>query len=104
MQLRFARPVTALVVAGLLLGVATVPPAGSSPIDDKRAQAARIQSQIESNGDRIAALGEQYNGARLEFNRATAGIADAKRRFDEAQAQVESKRALLQRRAVDLYT
>jgi peptidoglycan DL-endopeptidase CwlO len=104
MQLRFARSVAVLVITGILLALVTVQSAGSSPIDDKRAQAARIQRQVEANGARIAALGEQYNGALLEFDRATAGIVDARRRFDEAQVQVDTKRDLLQRRAVNLYT
>jgi cell wall-associated NlpC family hydrolase len=104
MQLRFTRSLAILLTISALLGVGTVSSAAGSPVDEKRAQAARIQRQIEANGDRIAALGEQYNGARIEFNRTIAGIADARRRFDEAQAQVDAKRALLQRRAANLYT
>ena len=100
MPLRFARPVAVLVIAGALLAPGAAQSAGGSPIDDKRAQAARIQRQVEANGSRIAALGEQYNGALLAFDQATAAIAEARRRFDAAQAQVAAKRKLLQRRAV----
>jgi cell wall-associated NlpC family hydrolase len=104
MPVRPVGPVAALLVAGALLGLVRAPSTGASPVDDKRAEAARIQRQIEANGHRIAALGEQYNGALFEYNRTTAGIADARRRFDEAQDQVDAKRALLQRRAANLYT
>lgn len=104
MQLRFARPVATLLVATVAFGLVTVQAVGGSPLDDKKAQAAQLQRQIDANGDRIAALGEQYNGALLAYDKATAGIADAQRRFDAAQAQVDIKKKLVQDRAVSLYT
>lgn len=78
--------------------------AGGSPLDDKRAQAAQLQRQIEANGHRIAALGERYNGARIDYEKATAAIAEARRRYEVAQAQVDATRAILNERAVSLYT
>jgi cell wall-associated NlpC family hydrolase len=101
---RYARLVTTLVALAVLTAVASVPAASGSPIDDKRAQAARIQQQIEANGHRIAALGEQYNGAVVAYEEATAGIAEAQRRFGEAQEKVDAKLRLLRARAASLYT
>jgi cell wall-associated NlpC family hydrolase len=98
-----SRPLLAL-AALALLAPALPAPAAASPLDDKRAQAARLQQQIDANGDRIAALGEEYNGARIAYDRAAAGIAEAQRRFDAAQAEVDAKRRVLERRAVRLYT
>lgn len=103
MKHRFARlTVSALCIAlvSVLLGPVA---AQGSPVDDKRAEAAQLQRQIDSNGDRIAALGEQYNGALYEYNKATVDIADAQRRFDAAEAQVNSIRDVLTRRASELY-
>jgi cell wall-associated NlpC family hydrolase len=104
MKQRFARPAIALLAAGMVVAVLGPPAAGSSPLEEKKAQAAQLQRQIEANGHRIAALGEQYNGARMAFEKATAGIADARRRYDAAQRQVEAKRKLLRERAVSMYT
>ena len=104
MQHRFAKPLAVLLSLAALGAMISVPAASGAPVDDKRAQAARIQQQIDANGDRIAALGEQYNGALLAYDEATAGIADAQRRFDGAQREVEAKRKLLRDRAVTLYT
>jgi len=105
MKQRFAsRPLLAIAAVVVVSALLVPASAGGSPLDDKKAQAAQLQRQIDGNGDRIAALGEQYNGALMAYNKATAGIADAQRRFDAAQAQVDAKRKLLQDRAVSLYT
>jgi cell wall-associated NlpC family hydrolase len=104
MKHRFARPVIGLVAMAVVTGALAPSVASSSPLEDKKAQAQQLQRQIEANGNRIAALGEQYNGALIAYDQATAGIADAQRRFDAAQAQVDAKRKLLQDRAVSLYT
>jgi cell wall-associated NlpC family hydrolase len=104
MKQRFARAAVALLAVGLVLGVLGSTVASSSPLDDKKAQAAQLQRQIEANGHRIAALGEQYNGARIAYEKATGEIAEAQRRYEEAQAQVDAKRKVLQSRAVALYT
>lgn len=77
--------------------------ASGSPVDDKRAQAARLQDQIDANGEQISALGEQYNGARLELTEANAAIVDAERRMESAQAQTNDLTKLLSERAATLY-
>lgn len=104
MQHRSARPIAVLLALVALGATIGVPEASGAPIDDKRAQASRLQQQIDANGDRIAALGERYNGARIAYQQATAGIADAQRRFDLAQREVDAKRKLLRDRAISLYT
>jgi cell wall-associated NlpC family hydrolase len=77
--------------------------AGGSPIDDKRAQAARLQQEIDANGAKLDALSEQYHGVEYELARIDAdvartgtGIAQAQHRYDGVRAQVEQ-------RAVQLY-
>jgi cell wall-associated NlpC family hydrolase len=102
MKPRFARTVVAAVLVVALGAIAPVI-AGSSPIDDKNAQAQRLQQQIEANGDRIAALGEQYNGAVIAYDKASAAISDAQRRLDAAKAQAEAIKGTVTARAVELY-
>ena len=103
MKHRFARLMivaTCLALVGALLSPVV---AQGSPVDDKKAQAAQLQKQIVANGDRIAAIGEQYNGALLAYNKASAEIVDSQRRYDAAKAQMEGIRSKVVRRAAELY-
>ena len=76
---------------------------GASPIDDKRRQAAEIQSQIDANDHQIVTLSEQLNGARYRIAQSEAAIADAQRRMDAAIAQRKKIRDILGRRAAQIY-
>src|SRR5689334_22169633 len=69
---RFVRRPGALLLAlaSALFAVIPVHTAAASPIDDKRAEADRLAQQIATNGDRIAALGEQFDGATLALHQA----------------------------------
>lgn len=89
----------ALVAAGVLPAAV----AQGSPLDDKRAQAAALQRQIDANGARAGHLAERLNGARLRMQKAQAGIADAERRTQEAQAQTDKIQRALNARAARIY-
>ena len=65
-----------MVTALTLLGTLTPFSASGSTIDDKKQEAAQLGQEIQSNGDRIAALGEAYNGAVLEYQNAQSGVAE----------------------------
>ena len=52
-----------VVIVALTFGALTPLRASGATIDDKKAEAAHLEAEIQANGDRIAALGEQYNGA-----------------------------------------
>jgi peptidoglycan DL-endopeptidase CwlO len=99
---RLRTPFVAVTVA-LALGTLTPLRASGSTIDDKKAEATRLEAEIQANGDKIAALGEQYNGAVLEYQNAQAAVADARRRLAGAQKQTERMRNLVAARAVALY-
>lgn len=92
-------------LAGLTLGWITmaVAPVSASPISDKQAEARRLEAQIQSTGDRIAALGERYDGAVLAVEQADRDIADSERRLAAAQQQWNLAKVVLGRRAADLY-
>src|SRR6185369_13120637 len=77
--------------------------AGGSPIDDKKAEAAHLEAEIQANGDRIAALGEQYNGAVLAYQEATAAVAEAQRRLRTAKQETARLSELVSVRAAELY-
>lgn len=77
--------------------------AQGSPLQDKQAQAQRLEAQIQANGSRIVTLSEKLNGARIRLEKAQAGIADAERRTAEAQAQTDRIDHLLNARAAEIY-
>ena len=64
-MIRATSRTVALLAATLTISIVIPVTAGARTISDVRAEAARIERQIQENGDRIAALGEQYNGAVL---------------------------------------
>jgi cell wall-associated NlpC family hydrolase len=77
--------------------------AQGSPLQDKQAQAARIEAQMQANGSRIVTLSEKLNGARIRLEKAQAGIADSERRTAEAQAETDRIDHLLNARAAEIY-
>jgi cell wall-associated NlpC family hydrolase len=92
----------AAAIAGALL-VTTAVPAGASPIDDKKAQAAALQSQIDAGSHQIEALGERYDGAVLQLQQAETAVADATARIDATRAQIRQVKRLVRERAASLY-
>jgi cell wall-associated NlpC family hydrolase len=102
MNLRVARlvAVVAVVVAALALAPLA---AGGSPIDDKKAEAARLQAQIDANGNKIDALSEQYNGAVYKLNQLDGQIGASRARMKSAQDQLGTIRAEVNRRAAAIY-
>jgi cell wall-associated NlpC family hydrolase len=91
-------------MAGMLaLGVVSPLRAGGTTIDDKKAQATQLEAQIESNGERVAALSEQYNGAVLAYENAQSGVAEAKSHLAAAEAQQHQLSDLVAARGAVLY-
>jgi peptidoglycan DL-endopeptidase CwlO len=98
---RALAPALALALLGLVAG--GIPAVAASPIADKQAEARRLQAQIDATGNRIAALGERYNGAILAVDQANRSIAESERRLRLAQQQWDLAKVVLGRRAADLY-
>ncbi|MGZ8761930.1 MAG: NlpC/P60 family protein [Acidimicrobiia bacterium] len=92
-----------LLAAALAASLLPAGAASAAPIDDKRAEAAALQSQIDANGRRIDTLSEEANGARYRRDQAQAARNDAQQRIEVAQAERGRLRALLGKRALDAY-
>lgn len=90
-------------IVGALAPVGGSRSAEAAPIDDKRAEARRLEAAIEENGERISRLAEDYNEARVRIDEATAGIVDAERRLDTAKRESDALRARVRARAAVLY-
>jgi len=103
MNHRPIRLIPLLLVAALAASLAPTAIASAAPVDDKRAEAAALQSQIDTNGRKIDALSEEANGARYRRDQAQATRDDAQQRIEAAQAERSRLRGLLSKRAVNAY-
>ena len=90
---------TAIGLVGLLPASAAM----AAPIDDLRAQAATLETQIAETGARVAALGEQMNAAQLAFDEAQAKISDAETRIAAARAESARLVGLVRDRMASIY-
>lgn len=77
--------------------------AHADPIDDKRAEANALQSEIDANGAKLDALSEQYNGAQYRFEQAQAAADEAQQKLDATEAQVAQLSEQVKERAAALY-
>jgi cell wall-associated NlpC family hydrolase len=100
-----ARFRTSIVVTTAIMMLATLSPlrASGSTIGDAQAQATQLEQEIQTNGNDIAALGEQYNGAVLEYQNSQAAVVQAKRHLAAAQTQQQQLSALVAARGAELY-
>lgn len=103
MKHRFARLTTAVLCCTALTIGTVASTATGSPIEDKRAEAQRLQQQIDANGMKISSLGEQYNGAQLALDEATARVNAAEQRLAEARRSSLRIERLVKRRASAIY-
>jgi peptidoglycan DL-endopeptidase CwlO len=87
----------------MTLGVLSPLGAGGTTIDDKKAQAAQLEAEIESNGEKVAALSEQYNGAVLAYESSKDAVAQAKAHLATAEAQHDELSGLVAARGAILY-
>jgi cell wall-associated NlpC family hydrolase len=96
-------PIVVAIVALSFGALAPLRASGAATIESKKAEAAQLQADIDANGDRIAALGEQYNGAVLAYEQATAAVDHAHRRLINAEAHAAKLSNLVSIRAAALY-
>jgi cell wall-associated NlpC family hydrolase len=100
---RRSRSLLACIALALGAGALVPATANGAPIDDKKAQAARLQDQIEANGERISALSEEFNAAQLQLDTTNDAIADAEARMKAAEDQSTRTRQQIGQRAALLY-
>jgi peptidoglycan DL-endopeptidase CwlO len=93
----------AVLSATLLLGALGPMRASGTTLDDKKAQADQLQREIDDNGNKIAALGEKYNGAVYAYQKAQEGVSEAKQHLAAAQAAQDKLSAQVAERGAVLY-
>jgi len=90
-----------IVTVGALLAPTV---ATADPISDKQAEAAQLESQINTNAEKLSGLNEQINSAQNQLARANEAIATADALVAAAQAKTKELRSEVARRAASVYT
>ena len=100
---RNQRRLGVLVGITLLLSLLGAASAAGSPIQDKQAEAARIQAQLDAQGNRISQLDEQYNRAQMNVASTQAGYAKAQADLAAANARFSQVKSQMSQTAVNAY-
>ncbi|MGH9178450.1 MAG: coiled-coil domain-containing protein, partial [Acidimicrobiales bacterium] len=90
-------------MATLLSSMVAARPAGGDPLDDKKAEAARLAKELEDQGRQVSVLAERLNQARLAADRLEAQVRTAEADLAAADREVAAVRARLRDRAVASY-
>src|SRR5439155_4368741 len=100
---RNQRRLGVLVGIALLLSLLGAASAAGSPIQDKQAEAARIQAQLDAQGNRISQLDEQYNRAQMNVASTQVGYAKAQADLAAANARFSQIKSQMSQAAVNAY-
>jgi len=104
MLTRLSRRLIPLVLAASAFTAGVLPTTSSAaPIDDKRAQAAQLEAQINATATRLSDLNEQINDAQIQLDAANQTIADADAAVEAAKARTNDLKRIVADRAVSLY-
>ena len=91
---RHRRRLSVLVASiALLLPLLDALRVSASPIDDKRAEAARIAAKLDAMGEHLSVLDEQFNQARIRLTQAQAQVAAARQKAAETAQRYEAAKA-----------
>lgn len=80
-----------------------VPTALADPLSDKKAQAAKLERQIEEQGRKVSLLAERYNQARLEVERIEGSIRITDGTLERSQQRMDEARSRMAQAAVLAY-
>jgi cell wall-associated NlpC family hydrolase len=92
-----------LVGIALLLPIVTAPGASADPLADKRAEAARIEQQLEQQGEKVSILAERSNRARLKVAEVEGSLAKTQADVARSDQRLQETRARLAAVAVLAY-
>ena len=93
----------AVLAALLVVPLAFPSLAAATPVEEKRAQAARLERQLQEQGRQVSVLAERYNQARLALGRVEANLARTRAGLSQAEQRIAGVRGQLSRIAVTTY-
>jgi cell wall-associated NlpC family hydrolase len=102
MLLRALLCVTSIVTAGATM-VVTSPTVGADSVASAKAEAAAIAASLTAAQNKMSALGQQYDAARVQLGRVDADIAATKAAVAQKQRQVAHDKRQLEKVAVAVY-
>jgi hypothetical protein len=101
---RSTRPIAVLISTFVGAGIAYLPASSrAASVADKRAEAARIQTRIDAQAERIASADRELRLAQSDRAVADAEVRAAEARMMATEQALETARARLAARAVDAY-
>ena len=103
MKHRFARLAFGGMCLALLAGALVPTAASASTMNDKQAQAQRLQREIDANGEKISMLAERFNEAKLRLDAATSKIVVVQARTNAAQSETDRIESDVGGRAAAMY-
>ncbi|MEX0666007.1 MAG: NlpC/P60 family protein [Acidimicrobiia bacterium] len=92
---------TVLCAASVTVGLAPV--AGAQSIDDKRAEAAALQDQIEATDLQISELDQELTVAQARRDAAALAVTEAEAKIELAKQEVKRIKRLVRKNAASLY-
>ena len=84
--------------------VAGTRPAAADSLANARAEAAQLASEIQAQGQQLAALSEQYDQAQIKVQQLDEQMSQTQAQIGQTKEQVTSAQADLRRQAVEDYT
>jgi cell wall-associated NlpC family hydrolase len=90
-----------MLAAALLWSVAV--PAHAAPLDDKRAQAARIKAEIDALDEQVEIAAEDYNEAKARYDELNAAVKKSERRLAALTARQDTLERNLATRVAGMY-
>lgn len=100
---RHPRLLGALVGLALLLPVVAGTPASADQIADKKAQAAKLAQELDSDGSKVSLAAERYNQAQLKLQDVRASLDKAKGELARADSRMRAAKGLMAQAAVQAY-
>ena len=100
---RRARQLLTLLAALLLASSLTAAGAGADAISQKRAEAARLASQLDAQNQRVSVLAERVDAARLRADQVAGSLATAEAKLADATRASDAAKARLRNLAIDAY-
>jgi cell wall-associated NlpC family hydrolase len=92
-----------LVGIALLFPMLTAPASSADPVADKRAEAARIEQQLEQQGEKVSVLAEKSNRALLKVSEVEGSLAKTEADVARSDERLRATRASLASAAVLAY-
>jgi peptidoglycan DL-endopeptidase CwlO len=100
---RHRRLLGVFVGCALLLPLVGQPLASAAPIDDKRAEASRLQDQLEAQGEEVSILAERYNRAQVKVAEVEAGIVQTEAEVARSDDRLKTIKTRLADAAIAAY-